>query len=117
MIVALCILATRLLDEISTVGLDKLSESWLAKLTVPLLDLYSTKGHTGIPCFTMLMPFARDEDFVGRADVIEMIDEKFSKSKFFRRVALTGLGGVGCAMADPEISRVSDSKQKIPNSD
>ena len=45
--------------------------------------------------FTTVMPFERDEDFVGREDIIKMIDESFSKSRFTRRVALVGLGGIG----------------------
>jgi hypothetical protein len=43
----------------------------------------------------MTMPFVRDSDFVGREDVIQMIEEKFTTCSGLRRVALEGLGGVG----------------------
>jgi len=43
----------------------------------------------------MLIPFARDDDFVGREDVITKIDQTFSKCQNVRRAALSGLGGVG----------------------
>ena len=39
-----------------------------------------------------LVPFERDRNFVGRSDLISEIDEKFGKC---RRVALSGIGGVG----------------------
>ena len=47
---------------------------------------------------TTVMPFARDENFVGREDIIKAINERFSRSKTFRRVALEGLGGIGYVM-------------------
>jgi hypothetical protein len=43
----------------------------------------------------MVIPFERDEDFVGREDILEKISNKFAKSKYFHRIALQGLGGVG----------------------
>jgi hypothetical protein len=42
-----------------------------------------------------VVPFNRDEDFVGREDVIGEIDHILSDPKKARRVALAGLGGVG----------------------
>jgi len=42
-----------------------------------------------------LMPFTRDEDFISRDDIIQEIDRIFSVPNTIRRVALTGLGGVG----------------------
>jgi len=39
-----------------------------------------------------LVPFDRDANFVGREDVITQTDDAFEKS---RRVALSGIGGVG----------------------
>jgi hypothetical protein len=45
---------------------------------------------------TIVIPFARDEDFVGREDILEKLSDMFSKSKHLHRVALEGLGGVGC---------------------
>lgn len=39
-----------------------------------------------------LVPFDRDDEFVGREDIISDIDNKF-KTK--RRVGLAGWGGVG----------------------
>ncbi len=44
---------------------------------------------------TTVIPFKRDEDFVGREDILEKISNMFSKAKDLRRVALEGLGGVG----------------------
>ena len=41
------------------------------------------------------MPFAQDNDFVGREDILTCIDEGFSQSTTLRRMALTGLGGIG----------------------
>ena len=41
-------------------------------------------------CFTV--PFERDLNFIGREDIITEIDRKFEVQ---RRVALTGIGGVG----------------------
>ena len=39
-----------------------------------------------------LVPFPRDPLFLGREDIINSVDAKF---KTERRVALTGVGGVG----------------------
>ena len=55
---------------------------------------------------TTVMPFERDEDFVGREDIIKMIDESFSKSRSTRRVALVGLGGIGYEIIDLEYSAI-----------
>jgi hypothetical protein len=44
----------------------------------------------------IVIPFARDGDFVGREDTLEKLSDLFSKSKHLHRVALEGLGGVGC---------------------
>lgn len=38
------------------------------------------------------IPFDRDDDFVGRGDVLESIADRFSRNG---RVALYGIGGVG----------------------
>ena len=43
------------------------------------------------------MPFDKDKDFVGREDVIHNIDRILSERHTSRRVALSGLGGIGCA--------------------
>ena len=43
------------------------------------------------------MPFDRDEDFVGREDVLHNIGRIFSDRRLIRRVALAGLGGIGYA--------------------
>ena len=55
---------------------------------------------------TTVMPFERDEDFVGREDIIKMIDESFSKSQYNRRVALVGLGGIGYETIDLDYSAI-----------
>jgi hypothetical protein len=39
------------------------------------------------------VPFDRDAKFIGREDIIKEIDRKFEVQ---RRVALAGIGGVGC---------------------
>ena len=39
-----------------------------------------------------LVPFSRDPLFLGRKDIIDSVDDLF---KTERRVALTGVGGVG----------------------
>lgn len=41
------------------------------------------------------MPFAQDEDFVGREDILASLEEGFSQSTTLRRMALAGLGGIG----------------------
>jgi hypothetical protein len=43
----------------------------------------------------IVIPFARDEDFVGREDILEKLSNMFSEPKYLHRVALQGLGGVG----------------------
>jgi hypothetical protein len=60
-----------------------------------------------------LFPFARDEDFVGREDVMLKIGQMFVESKSLRRVGLEGLGGVGCALS-AIISTMSDLKLVNP---
>lgn len=42
-----------------------------------------------------VIPFVRDQDFVGREDIINKIDRVFSDRRGFRRLALAGLGGIG----------------------
>lgn len=42
------------------------------------------------PC--ILVPFDRDQDFIGREDIIDQIEQRFESQS---RVALTGIGGVG----------------------
>lgn len=39
-----------------------------------------------------IVPFSRDPLFLGREDIIELVDTKFKSES---RVALTGIGGVG----------------------
>jgi hypothetical protein len=43
----------------------------------------------------IMIPFPRDEDFVGREDILEKLSNMFSEPKYLHRVALQGLGGVG----------------------
>ena len=43
----------------------------------------------------IVMPFAQDKDFVGREDILTNLDEGFSQSSSYRRMALAGLGGIG----------------------
>lgn len=48
-----------------------------------------------------MIPFGRDEDFVGREDILEVIQQKLSTSgSSLRRLALVGLGGVGSVKFD-----------------
>jgi hypothetical protein len=45
-----------------------------------------------------MVPFSRDDLFVGRGDIIAKISEKRSKqaaSRNHTRIALVGLGGIG----------------------
>jgi hypothetical protein len=42
------------------------------------------------PCF--IVPFERDQQFIGREDILNEIEQKFKSQ---RRVALAGIGGVG----------------------
>ena len=39
-----------------------------------------------------LVPFSRDPHFLGRQDIIDLVEDKL---EIERRVALTGIGGVG----------------------
>jgi hypothetical protein len=39
-----------------------------------------------------MVPFDRDQKFIGREDIIQEIDQKFESQ---RQVALAGIGGVG----------------------
>jgi hypothetical protein len=53
---------------------------------------YSAPAHPlSKPIF--MVPFDRDETFVGRKDILEIIDQKTCASR--RRAVLTGIGGVG----------------------
>ncbi len=54
----------------------------------------------------MMIPFRKDEDFVGKEDIIKMIGERFLNFRSVRRVALLGLGGVGYVSVDPEDSKI-----------
>jgi len=54
------------------------------------------------------LPFRRDEDFVGREDILEEIGRKLTKLKSLRRVALIGLGGVGYSTLHSLICGLSD---------
>jgi NAD-dependent SIR2 family protein deacetylase len=62
-----------------------------------------------------ILPFGRDEDFVGREEIIKKIEQVFSESQSLRRVALEGLGGVGYAVFSVMTSSLSNLKQEIPN--
>lgn len=44
---------------------------------------------------SLILPFARDRNFVGREDVLTRVDEAFDEAPTVKRVALTGLGGIG----------------------
>ena len=44
------------------------------------------------PTSFFIVPFSRDPLFLGREDIIDLVDTKFKSE---RRVALTGIGGVG----------------------
>ncbi len=63
---------------------------------VQLLTYHQATGFSTTAVFpkkpSFLVPFDRDANFVGREDVITQIDGAFEKS---RRVALSGIGGVG----------------------
>lgn len=43
----------------------------------------------------IMIPFTRDKGFVGRADILQEIDEMLHFSEEQTRVALVGLGGIG----------------------
>jgi hypothetical protein len=44
-----------------------------------------------------MIPFQKDDNFVGREDILTKIHEKFKQaaSQDHRRLALVGLGGIG----------------------
>jgi hypothetical protein len=46
-----------------------------------------------------LLPFTRDEDFVGRENIIITINQIFSKWKFLRRIILKKLNEIGYAFS------------------
>jgi hypothetical protein len=45
------------------------------------------------PCSTM--PFFEDEDFVGRENILEEMENRLSRGSVHSRLALVGPGGVG----------------------
>jgi hypothetical protein len=55
---------------------------------------------------TLMIPFERDEDFVGREDIIMKTDEAFSKSKSLHRLALEGLGTARPSLGSAIIGRI-----------
>lgn len=82
----------------SSVGQEKKVEqitSTLRKYVQTLTYHQATGARTLVirpskPCF--IMPFDRDQSFVGREDVLQEIEIRFQNQ---RRVALAGIGGVG----------------------
>ena len=73
----------------------------LLKLRVSL-QTHNTLPHPSRkPVF--MVPFDRDETFVGRKDILDSIDQKLNASR--RRAVLSGIGGVGY---DPVTLVVSD---------
>lgn len=42
-----------------------------------------------------VLPVPRDQNFVGREEIIEKIDHILSDDRTVRRLALVGLGGIG----------------------
>jgi hypothetical protein len=82
----------------SSVGQEKKVEQITSTLRnyVQTLTYHQTAGATRLairpikPCF--IMPFDRDQSFVGRKDVLKEMENRF---KIQRRVALAGIGGVG----------------------
>lgn len=42
-----------------------------------------------------ILPFSRDQNFVGREEIIDNIDLILSDDRTVRRLALVGLGGIG----------------------
>lgn len=44
---------------------------------------------------SFILPFARDKKFVGRENILRIIENALDEAPNVRRVALTGLGGVG----------------------
>ncbi|RDL35854.1 uncharacterized protein BP5553_06466 [Venustampulla echinocandica] len=82
----------------SSVGKEKKVEQITSKLHkyVQTLTYHQVTGPAKLvirpskPCF--IMPFDRDQSFVGRGDILEEIQSRFNNQ---RRVALAGIGGVG----------------------
>jgi hypothetical protein len=73
----------------------------LLKLRISL-QTHKTMPHPSRkPVF--MVPFDRDETFVGRKDILDSIDQKLNASR--RRAVLSGIGGVGY---DPVTLAVSD---------
>jgi hypothetical protein len=58
------------------------------KMTAVLKEI----SDTGSVKAVFLCPFERDPNFIGRQDILSMIDEHFARRN---RVALAGIGGVG----------------------
>ena len=59
-----------------------------------LVVMAGVGGSTSEP--RLMVPFCRSEDFVGREDILEKLEEGFTpKSNYQPRMALWGLGGVG----------------------
>jgi hypothetical protein len=64
-----------------------------------------------------MVPFARDDKFVGREDILGQIEERLQVG---HRVSLAGIGGVGYESFHPELPYHSqpvsnDKHQKISN--
>lgn len=65
-------------DDVPAMGMDRdISQ-----------DLHSVTGR-------VILPFPKDDDFVGRKAVLEKIEEISHSMKQDPRVALVGLGGIG----------------------
>lgn len=73
----------------------------LLKLRVSLQTHNTIPPPSRKPVF--MVPFDRDETFVGRKDILDSIDQKLNASR--RRAVLSGIGGVGY---DPVTLVVSD---------
>ena len=59
-----------------------------------LVVMADAGGSAGEPRF--MVPFCRSQDFVGREDILEKLEEGFTpRSDYQPRMALWGLGGVG----------------------
>jgi hypothetical protein len=82
----------------SSVGQEKKVDQITSKLRnyVQTLTYHQATGSIGLairppkPCF--IMPFDRDQNFVGRTQILQDIEDRFKNQ---RRVALAGIGGVG----------------------
>lgn len=57
---------------------------------------YESITVTQEPEAKLVLPFLKDNDFVGRENELSQIDEIFQSKAAPDRVALVGLGGVGC---------------------